>query len=734
GYEFSPVSIEVTASGSDVTGQDFEAVEIIAITTVAGTGEAGYSGDNDQAAGAILNSPFDVFVDSTDNLIFSDFSNHRVRRVDGQTGIITTVAGTGRTSFSGDGGQGTEANLDWPAGVLMDSAGNLFIADAKHHRIRRMDAQTGVITTVAGTGKAGFSGDGSQATEAKLNSPFGIFMDSGGNLFVADRYNHRIRRIDGQTGIITTFAGTGVGGFSGDSGLATEANLTWPFDIFVDAEGDLFLTDYGNHRVRWVDGQTGIINTIAGTGDAGFSGDGEEAMQAMLNHPAGIFVDSEGAMFFADQDNDRVRRVDGQTGIITTVVGGGNEGLGDGGRATRAKLNYPTGIFVDSVGNLFIADTRHNRIRCVKGVAAPTILENIPPDEDITPTAIVSVETEQTVNQGDLFSAEINVENVTGLAGFRLDVAFNPAVLEVVSIEEGEFLSGDGGTFWLEPHIDNTTGTITGITCARMGEGSADGSGVIVSVGFKAVGIGESLIEPRNVELSNSDGELMPVQLSGATVTVSDIEPYPAWDINKDGVVGISDLVLVGQHIGQDISTPLDPNPDVNGDGKVNILDLILVGGHFDENQSPAAPSRDIWIEAQHLPILIKMYNFMADNPRSDPDFLITKSLLYRLIFSVTISKTEVFQNYPNPFNPDTWIPYQLAEDVDVVIRIYDATGRLVRALNLGHKPGGFYTTKEESAYWDGRNEAGEQVASGIYFYSITAGDFSAMRKMVVKK
>jgi hypothetical protein len=193
-------------------------------------------------------------------------------------GDITTVAGTGEQGFSGDGGKATEARLMASSGVFVDSKGNLFIADSGNNRIRRVDGQTGIITTVAGIGEKGFSGDGGKATEARLYNPIDVFVDSLGNLFVADYWNHRIRRVDGQTGVITTVAGTGEEGFSSDGGKATEARL-YPSDVFVDSLGNLFITDYLNNRVRRVDGQTGVITTVAGTGERGFSGDGGKATQ-----------------------------------------------------------------------------------------------------------------------------------------------------------------------------------------------------------------------------------------------------------------------------------------------------------------------------------------------------------------------------------------------------------------------------------------------------------------------
>ena len=207
----------------------------------------------------------------------------------------------------------------------------------------------------------------------------------------------------------------------------------------------------------------------------------------------------------------------------------------------------------------------------------------------------------------------------------------------------------------------------------------------------------------------------------------------PPWDVDRDGVVGISDFAILGQHFGKTLTTPLEPDPDVNADGKVSILDVVLVGQHFGETYLPAMPSKHIWkVDPEYLPDLIKIYDAICYAPNSDPAFLTTKRLLGGFIFNTEIAETRAFQNYPNPFNPETWMPYQLWEDADVSISIYDTTGQLIRALNLGYKSAGLYADRGKAAYWDGVNEAGEQVASGVYFYAIRAGDVTARRKMLM--
>ena len=346
------------------------------ITTVAGTGEPGFGGDGGPATEANLWFPRGVAVDGSGNLYIADRSNHRVRRV-GPGGVITTVAGTGEEGYSGDGGPATESSLRFPRGVAVDGSGNLYIADSVNHRVRRVDPG-GVITTVAGTGRYGYSGDGGPATGARLNSPDGVVVDGSGNLYIADSVNHRVRRVDPE-GVITTVAGTGDWGYSGDGGPATEARLFSPRGVAVDGSGNLYIADDFNSGVRKVD-PAGVITTVAGTGQGGYSGDGGPATGAQLSHPLGVAVDGSGNLYIADAWNNRVRKVDPE-GVITTVAGTGQEVYsGDGGPATEASLWSPRGVAVDGAGNLYIADLENHRVRRVTwtggGGTAPPVAAN----------------------------------------------------------------------------------------------------------------------------------------------------------------------------------------------------------------------------------------------------------------------------------------------------------------------------------------------------------------------
>ncbi|WP_207387496.1 protein kinase domain-containing protein [Protofrankia symbiont of Coriaria myrtifolia] len=332
------------------------------IITVAGTGVAGFSGDNGPATAADLSKPDDPLVDNTGAVYFTDTGNNRIRRI-GADGIITTVAGTGTYGFSGDNGPAAQAHFATPTDVARDRAGNLYIADTDNNRIRRINV-VGTVTTVAGTGTPGYSGDGGPATAAQLAKPTSVLVDADGTLYIADTGNHRIRRI-GTNDVITTVAGSGTSGYSGDGGPATAAQLARPGGLAADTAGNLYIADNANNRIRRVSSD-GVIITVAGSGTSGYSGDGGPATAAQLANPGSVAVTDDGRVYIADTDNNRVRRVDAD-GVITTVAGSDEAGYsGDGGPATAARLCEPNGLGLDTTERLlYITDNCNDRIRRV---------------------------------------------------------------------------------------------------------------------------------------------------------------------------------------------------------------------------------------------------------------------------------------------------------------------------------------------------------------------------------
>lgn len=313
-----------------------------------------------------IGGPTGVAVDSLGNLYIASADQHVVLKLDA-AGKLSVAAGDGRSGFAGDDGPAAEAQLNQPAQVAVDLSGNLYIADRGNHRIRRVDAASGIITTVAGTGEPGFAGDDNLAAYALLSSPAGVAVDAGGNVWIADTGNHRIRFVSAVTGRIKTVAGDGTAGFGGDGGPAREAQLASPAGLAVDRLGDLFIADRENHRIRRLDASSERITTVAGSNGYGFAGDGEPATQARLHRPVAVAVDPDGHLYIADQRNGRIRRVGAFTGFIDTVAGNEWSGFsGDDGPATSASLAQPAGVAADREGQLFIADQLTYRIRRVE--------------------------------------------------------------------------------------------------------------------------------------------------------------------------------------------------------------------------------------------------------------------------------------------------------------------------------------------------------------------------------
>ena len=337
------------------------------VTTFAGNGMAGSSGDGAAASLAEINHVTGLAADASGNLYLADQNNNRVRKVD-RNGVITTYAGTGAAGFSGDNGPAAHATLNAPTGVCAAPNGDIYVNDQGNFRVRKISGTSGVITTVAGSGSSVSSGDGGPAISAGLNLPTRCAVDSRGNLYIVDQGAHVIRKVD-SSGNIMLFAGNYTQGFSGDGALATSAALNTPAAVSVDAAGNVFVTDQLNQRIRRVD-TSGKIQTVAGNGNAAFTGDGGAAASAGLNYPGETVVDPAGSLYIADGANQRVRKVSAAS--IATIAGSGIAGFsGDGGPALQAQFSSPFAIAIDPTGNLYIGDTANNRIRRISAAVLP---------------------------------------------------------------------------------------------------------------------------------------------------------------------------------------------------------------------------------------------------------------------------------------------------------------------------------------------------------------------------
>lgn len=334
------------------------------VTTIAGTGQEGYAGDGGPALKATLNQPFGIEFAPDGSLFFCDFLNHVVRRIDAKTGTVSTVAGTGqKTGYAGDGGPATKALLHEPHEIRFDRTGNFYVTDTKSNAIRHVDLKTGIITTVAGTGASGFSGDGGPATKATMNLPIAVSMDGDSGLLICDIKNHRVRRVDIGSGLISTLAGTGEGKPTADGGAMQTTPVFGPRSIAVENNGDLVLVLREGNAVYRIDRKSMTLHHVAGTGKQGYSGDGGGAKLATLAGPKGVAIDHDGNILLCDTENHVIRIIHKSSGKIDTLIGDGKQGDGPDGDPKKCRLNRPHGVFVDREGVIYIGDSGNHRIR-----------------------------------------------------------------------------------------------------------------------------------------------------------------------------------------------------------------------------------------------------------------------------------------------------------------------------------------------------------------------------------
>lgn len=335
------------------------------IETMAGTGKPGFSGDGGPATTAELDNPFGIVRGPDGAFYYCEYTGQRVRRI-GKDGIITTIAGTGKVGFTGDGGPALEATFNKPHELRFDSVGDLYIVDMVNHAVRKIDMKTGILTTIAGTGQPGYSGDGGPAVKAQFKQPHSIQFGPEGDLYICDIGNHVIRRLDMKTGTISTFAGTGKAGDTPDGSPIEGTPLKGPRSLDFDKEGNLWLATREGNQVFKFDLKAGKIHHIAGTGKGGFTGHGGPALEATLSGPKGISVDSDGNVWLADCESHSIRMIDAKTGRIELIAGTGKKGDGADGDPLKCEMARPHGVYADADGGIYIGDSEAHKIRVLR--------------------------------------------------------------------------------------------------------------------------------------------------------------------------------------------------------------------------------------------------------------------------------------------------------------------------------------------------------------------------------
>ncbi len=336
------------------------------VDILAGTGVSGSAGDGGPGAEAQVGNPYGLVIGPDGALYICEVDTHRVRRLDMATNVISTVAGTGREGYSGDGGPALEADLNQPYEIRFAANGDMYFVEMPNHIVRKIDAASGTISTVAGTGEAGYSGDGGPALEAPLHDPHSIELDGRGSLYIADIKNHRVRRVDLATGVISTFAGTGEQAPTPDGAPLDGTPLNGPRAITFDRNGDIFLALREGNAVYRIAMKEKTLHHIAGTGEQGYTGDGGPAKQAQLSGPKGISVGPEGGVYIADTESHTIRRIDPTSGVIETVVGDGSRHDGPAGDPLGCGLARPHGVFTASDGAIYIGDSENHRVRVLR--------------------------------------------------------------------------------------------------------------------------------------------------------------------------------------------------------------------------------------------------------------------------------------------------------------------------------------------------------------------------------
>lgn len=588
------------------------------INTSAGTGTAGYTGDGGAATAALIDYPIGISADNNGNYYFGDVFNHVVRKVDAN-GIITTVAGTGIDGSTGDGGQATAANLRWPVDVVVDEAHNLlYICDYMAQHIRKVDLSTGIITNVAGTGTNGYSGDGGLAVNASMAMPTEINLDTQGNVYFTDQANERIRKIDVTTGIISTIAGNGTAINSGDGGPALAAGINHPYGIAIDGNNNIYFSAYSNHSVRRIDGVTGIVTTVAGIGSSGYSGDGGPANLATLNFPEGICVDSVGNLYIAELYNYRIRKVDMATNIISTIAGiGSSTSSGDGGDPLLAGM-FCTAVDVRK-GKIFISDL-NNRVRVITNGNPP------PP-----PISLAALSQTDSICSDDN-SGSITVQGSGGLAPYQYKIGNGPYQ------SSGTFTGLSAGTYTITVQDSNNSTTSIQVT--------------ISPIPLPIASFTYNQIDNYHVNFTSTSTNATSYQWSFSTGASSTLQNPTGIDFIVEGTY--SATLIVTNNCGVDSIT---------------------------------------------MPVIVDKLSGINEN-----------------------DALSLFSLYPNPANGSATIKLEATKPIKGALNIYTVDGRLVYSENIAFTTGYIKTIDMSS------------VASGIYIVNLQGENINLNKKLIVQK
>ena len=789
------------------------------IQTIVGEGED-FPGDGGPATLAYLSGPVNLHVDPLGNVYIVDWSDNRVRKIDA-AGIITTFAGTGNADFSGDGGPATLAEINDPIDIEGDAFGNIYIADESNHRIRMVDP-TGIITTIAGTGVADHTGDGGPATLATLNDPSGVTLDGAGNIYISEMDNHIIRKIDGF-GIITTIAGTpGTPGFSGDGGPATLAQLDRPTAVAVDGIGNVYFTEENNNTIRKIS-PDGTLTRIAGTGEFGFSGDGGPATlaQIYLWWPTGLEVDG-GDLYFTDTSNNRIRKIDA-SGIITTIAGTGEDGFaGDGGPATLALLDDPMGLDIDTAGNIYFPEWSNSTVRKITVDPATSLhfTESFGrPDglavvnlELLNDAAVSGLQFKINAMDGEGEPSDyarldgiINDIESYGFSVFHsVDQITQEATVLVVNIDGGALEPGRRTVLSLVYHIESNTpyGTWIDLQVSDVVASDPNANPLgIDDIHEGSIHIGE----PGDITggvLGDGDGQVNILDVVAVVQYLLGVQPDPEpgsfafWvvDLNGDEALDVRDLVLIIRRIlvedgenpalravasaptqpvvvslddvvasdqghqavpvrlesdgalaGLQAAFTFDParlkigTPRLVGhadgmtlqyrltDRELHIL-IYSVAGRVLPAGSGTVLLLPVTIIDEVVPATVTLVDVLLADVQAQAIPVTLGETSARV--SATPTAFALTGNAPNPFNPSTTIAYAVSAPAHITLAIYNLLGQEVaRLVDQAQTPGRY------RAVWQGRNAQGQAVASGVYLYRLTSSTgFSNTRRMTLLK